>query len=106
MDFFSNSLCLSISTQPILIPRGVSLKSALSDRSKSLYSDLEVNILYGSFVPFVTKSSIKTPIYPRDLGIINSLLDVVLSDAFIPAIIPCAAASSYPVVPFICPAKK
>ena len=36
----------------------------------------------------------------------NSLLDVVLSDAFIPAIIPCAAASSYPVVPFICPAKN
>ena len=36
----------------------------------------------------------------------NSLSDVVLREAFIPAIIPCAAASSYPVVPLICPAKN
>ena len=36
----------------------------------------------------------------------NSLEEVVQREALIPAIMPCAAASSYPVVPLICPAKK
>jgi hypothetical protein len=39
--------------------------------------------------------------YPCDLSTINSFPGVFFSAALIPAIIPCAAASSYPVVPFI-----
>ena len=57
-------------------------------------------------MPLVTKSSISTPIYASDLSNIKgSLLSTFLA-AFIPAIIPCAAASSYPEDPFTCPAKK
>ena len=40
----------------------LTLRSALSDLNVSLYSALDVNILYGSATPFVTKSSINTPI--------------------------------------------
>ena len=47
---------------PTSCPISVNLKSALSCLKSSLYSALEVIILYGSFVPFVTISSINTPI--------------------------------------------
>ena len=53
---------LFLSTIPKFIPFSVNLKSALSDLRESLYSALDVNILYGSATPFVTRSSIITPI--------------------------------------------
>ena len=83
------------------IPFGVNLKSALSERNNSLYSARLVNILYGSVTPLLTKSSIKTPIYASDRDKMNSSFFNTFSAAFTPAIIPCAAASSYPVVPLI-----
>ena len=43
--------------------------------------------------------------YASDLSSINGSLPLIERAAFIPAINPCAAASSYPVVPFICPAR-
>ena len=49
-----------------VLPISVNLKSALSCLKISLYSALEVIILYGSLVPLVTKSSIKTPVYPSE----------------------------------------
>ena len=45
----------------VSIPLWVNLISALSDLSDSLYSALDVNILYGSATPLVTRSSIITP---------------------------------------------
>ena len=57
-------------------------------------------------VPLVTISSIKTPIYACDLSKIIGSFFFNFKAAFIPAIIPCDAASSYPEVPFICPAKN
>ena len=53
------------------------IKSALSCLKSSLYSALEVIILYGSFVPFVTISSIKTPIYPCVLSNITGSLPFI-----------------------------
>ena len=38
-------------------------KSALSCRNNKRYSAREVNMRYGSFVPWVTRSSISTPMY-------------------------------------------
>ena len=55
-------------------------------------------------VPFVAISSIKTPIYACDLSNINGSFPFIFCTALIPAINPCAAASSYPEVPLICPA--
>ena len=55
---------LASETNPTDLPISVNLKSALSCLKINLYSALEVIILYGSLVPFVTISSIKTPIYP------------------------------------------
>ena len=68
--------------------------SALSCLSIVLNSALDVNILYGSSVPLVIKSSIRTPMYASDLPSVNS--DSLLTNlcALIPAINPCAAASS------------
>ena len=43
--------------------------------------------------------------YAIDLSNIRGSLFNVFKAAFAPAIRPCAAASSYPDVPFICPAK-
>ena len=80
--------------------------SALSCLKSVRYSALEVNILYGSSVPFVIRSSINTPIYASLLVRISGSVENTLDTALIPAINPCAAASSYPVVPFICPAKN
>ena len=82
----------------------VNLKSALSCLNISLYSALEVIILYGSLVPFVTKSSIKTPMYASDLVSIIGAFPLIFKAAFIPATNPCAAASSYPELPFNWPA--
>jgi len=53
-----------------------------------------VNILYGSLVPLVTKSSIKTPIYASSRLKIKGSFSSIAKQAFIPAIRPCAAASS------------
>jgi hypothetical protein len=47
-----------------------------------------VNILYGSLVPFVTKSSIKTPIYASSRLRINGSFPSIASAALIPAINP------------------
>ena len=44
--------------------------------------------------------------YPSSLPIINGFFSSLWFAAFIPAINPCALASSYPEVPFICPAKN
>ena len=87
-------------------PIFVSLISQLSCLKIRRCSALLVIILYGSTISFVVKSSIKTPMYAWSLpSTIGLKLSIYLS-AFIPAIIPCAAASSYPLVPFIWPAKK
>lgn len=56
-------------------------------------------------MPIVIKSSIRTPIYALLLFIRYSFLSSDDSPALNPAIIPWAAASSYPVVPLICPAR-
>ena len=76
----------------------------MSCLKSSLYSALEVIILYGSFVPLVTISSIKTPIYPWVLSKITGSFPFIFCAAFIPAINPWHAASSYPEVPFVWPA--
>ena len=106
VSFFKRYFCQSSSeTIPISLPFSVRRMSALSSLKISLYSALLVNILYGSFVPRLTRSSIKTPIYASSLFNSKTPLFLVFRAAFIPATMPCAAASSYPVVPFICPAK-
>ena len=76
------------------MPFFVSLKSALSDLRLNLYSALDVNILYGSATPFVTKSSIITPMYASDLSRMKGSSFFNDKAALIPAIKPCAAASS------------
>lgn len=83
------------------MPSSVSRISAFYALNIILYSDLEVNILYGSVTPSVVKSSINTPIYAFDLSSVYYALPIAFRPAFNPAIIPCAAAYSYPVVPFI-----
>ena len=87
------------------LPLSVSLMSALSSLIISLYSALLVNILYGSFVPRLTRSSTNTPMYASCLPRTKGSCSVKARVAFVPASKPCAAASSYPVVPFIWPAK-
>ena len=63
VSFFKRYFCQSSSeTIPISLPFSVRRMSALSSLKISLYSALLVNILYGSFVPRLTRSSIKTPI--------------------------------------------
>ena len=104
--FCKNFWYLSSDISPISCPISVNLKSALSWRSNNLYSALEVIILYGSLVPFVTISSIKTPIYPWVLSKITGFFPFIFNALLIPAIKPWHAASSYPEVPFVCPAKN
>ena len=101
-----NAWYLSSDIKPTSCPISVNLKSVLSCLSNNLYSALEVIILYGSLVPFVTISSIKTPIYACERSRITGFLPLTFCATFIPAIIPCDAASSYPEVPFIWPAKN
>ena len=104
--FFVNAAYLLSSIRPISCPISVSLRSALSCLRRSLYSALDVIILYGSDVSFVTRSSIRTPIYACDLSRTTASLPCTFLAALIPAIIPWAAASSYPELPFIWPAPK
>ena len=106
LSLFKKVSFLFFLTQLIFIPRGVNRRSALSALKLSLYSALEVNIRYGSATPFVIKSSIITPIYDWDLSKIKISFFCTFKAAFKPAIKPCAAASSYPVVPLIWPARK
>ena len=60
--FSSTASYCSSDTSPIRCPMGESRWSALSCRCKSRYSEREVIIRYGSFVPLVTRSSISVPI--------------------------------------------
>ena len=53
----------------------------------------------GSSAPFTIRSSIMTPVYPSARVRMNGGLWSAERPAFTPAITPCAAASSYPVVP-------
>ena len=99
-----NILYFSSSISPTFLPISVSLKSALSCLKRRRNSARLVNSLYGSVIPLFIKSSINTPMYASFLFRISGSLFSRESDAFIPAIKPCAAASSYPLVPFICPA--
>mmetsp|Transcript_44080 Transcript_44080/g.60214 ORF Transcript_44080/g.60214 Transcript_44080/m.60214 type:complete len:247 (-) Transcript_44080:331-1071(-) len=92
-------------TIPASAPLRVSRRSALSLRRESLYSAREVNMRYGSLVPFVTRSSMSTPMYPSERCITSFSRPCEDRPAFAPAMTPCAAASSYPVVPQICPAR-
>ena len=78
----------------------------MSSRRRSRYSAREVNIRYGSCAPLVTRSSISTPMYASDLPRMTGSAPTTLRAALIPATIPWAAASSYPLVPLICPAWK
>ena len=55
---------------------------------------------------FVIKSSTITPVYEEDLDKTRGSMFCIADTAFIPQRSPWAAASSYPDVPFICPAKK
>ena len=73
--------------------------------SSSLPEDVQY-AMYRSvpFVSFVTRSSINTPIYPSERSKTTGSFPCNFLAALIPAINPCAAASSYPELPFICPA--
>ena len=103
-SFSKSLLCLSSSINPTSYPICLNLWSALSCLNNNLYSARDVSNLYGSLIPLVIKSSINTPIYAWFLfNTIGSLLSIFLA-AFIPAISPWHAASSYPLVPLIWPA--
>ena len=54
----------------------------------------------------MTRSSIITPMYDELRSRTNGLLPFIKEAALIPAISPCAAASSYPDVPFIWPERN
>eukprot|EP00958_Prasinococcus_capsulatus_P006362 scaffold603_cov404-Prasinococcus_capsulatus_cf.AAC.36 len=78
-------------TIPKSYPRCVSLRSALSALRDKRYSARDVNILYGSDVPRVTKSSMSTPIRASSRPSTSSCSG---DPALQPASMPCAAASS------------
>ena len=67
------------------------------------YSALDVNKRYGSKVPFVTKSSIKTPIYSSFRFKINGSLPSSFKEALIRRLI-LSSCFFISLVPFICPA--
>ena len=90
-DTFSNLLSFASPIELLLL---VNLISALSCLSIVLNSALDVNILYGSSVPLVIRSSIRTPIYASDLPSVNPESSLTNLWELIPAINPCAAASS------------
>ena len=71
-NFLFNFSILSKEASPRSKPFLVNLSSALSCLNSNLYSALEVNILYGSSVPFVIKSSINTPMYASERLSVNS----------------------------------
>ena len=65
-----------------------------------------MNRRYGSSTPRVTRSSMSTPMYELSRPRVTPGRPSVARPAFNPAMAPCPAASSYPVVPLICPAKN
>lgn len=77
---------------------------ALRCLSCVLFSALVVNILYGSLSAQFVMSLISIPVYENCLLKVYSRFANTLAAAFKPATKPCILASSYPVVPFICPA--
>ncbi len=91
---------------PTRRPCAVNRRSALSIRNWRRNSAREVNIRYGSFVPFEIKSSIRIAVYPSVRSRISGGSCLTCNAALIPAISPWHAASSYPLVPLICPARK
>ena len=90
-------------TSPISWPIFLRRISALSCLKSSLYSALDVIILYGSWFSLVTRSSISTPIYAWDRSRTTCSLPMIFIAAFTPAINPWTAASSYPELPLNCP---
>jgi len=91
--------CLKHSTcvcgrSPSCSANGLKRSSALSERSTSLCSDLDVIILYGSRRSLVTKSSIRVPTKLDSRSSSTCSRSHACSAAFIPPTMPCAAASS------------
>ena len=79
---------------PTRTPIGTRRSSALSCRSSRRYSEREVIMRYGSFVPRVTRSSISVPMYPSARSSTSGSSPLSLRAALMPATRPCAAASS------------
>ena len=104
LSFAINLWYWSSFINPTSYPCFLNLKSALSCLNNNRYSALDVKSLYGSLIPLVTKSSINTPMYASFLFNINGSFPSNFKHALIPAINPWQAASSYPLVPLICPA--
>ncbi len=104
--FASTATMRALSTVPTWYASGVRRRSALSERSSSRCSAREVNMRYGSWISLVTRSSISTPMYASSRRRIKASSARTCRAALMPAISPCAAASSYPVVPLICPARN
>ena len=90
--------------RPMRWPMALRRSSALSCRCNRRYSEREVMMRYGSFVPFVTRSSISVPMYPSERRSTIGVSPLSCSAAFTPATKPCTAASSYPDEPLNCPA--
>ena len=88
MAYFSSLI------SPIILPYGVNLIIELSCLNNNLNSARDVSNLYGSVIPLLIKSSIKTPMYASFLFNINGSRPWIFNDAFIPAINPWHAASS------------
>mmetsp|Transcript_18050 Transcript_18050/g.58423 ORF Transcript_18050/g.58423 Transcript_18050/m.58423 type:complete len:216 (-) Transcript_18050:1038-1685(-) len=89
-------------TNPSRAPTSDIRTSALSARRLRRYSARELNMRYGSEVPRLTRSSTSTPRYDSARPVTSGSPGAA---ALAPASRPCAAASSYPVVPLICPAR-
>ena len=92
-------------TQPL--STGSSRRSALSWRSRSRYSDREVNSRYGSSTPrlhqVVDQHADESLVSTEDDRLASRAPSAA---ALIPATTPWPAASSYPVVPFTWPARN
>ncbi len=82
------------STRPSSRPTGVSRRSALSWRSITRCSARDVSMRYGSSTPRVTRSSISTPMYDVSRPSRSGASPCARRAALMPAISPCAAASS------------
>ncbi|MPN59277.1 hypothetical protein SDC9_206998 [bioreactor metagenome] len=87
-------------------PFAVRRWSQLSWRRFKRYSARLVNMRYGSWVPMVTRSSMRTPVYASLRLSTKGFSPLSFWDALMPAIKPWHAASSYPLVPLVCPAMK
>ena len=75
-------------TRPISRPFSVRRISALSWRSNRRYSLRLVIMRYGSLVPFVTRSSMRTPMYASERARMKGSLPSSHKAALIPAIRP------------------